>query len=55
MYPIWLIVDAASAFLMSSLAHPTIAPKSSVIAPTMTTASWAVGAASKIQWLRTTR
>ena len=33
---------------MSSFAQPTIAPKSSVMAPTMTTTSWAVGAASKI-------
>ena len=35
MYPIWLIVDAASAFLMSSFAQPMIAPNSSVTAPTM--------------------
>ena len=40
---------------MSSLAQPTIAPNSSVIAPTMTTTSWAVGAASKIGADRTMR
>src|SRR6476661_9426830 len=38
------MVLAASAFLMSSLAQPTIAPKSSVTAPTMTTPTCAVGA-----------
>src|ERR1700722_9620898 len=43
MYPIWLMVDPASAFLMSSLAHPMIAPNSSVEAPTMVTTSWASG------------
>ena len=34
---------------MSSLAVPTIAPNRSVIAPTITTSSCAVGAASKIK------
>ncbi len=33
---------------MSSFAQPTIAPKSSVTAPTVTTAVWASGAPSKI-------
>src|SRR6476659_9290471 len=49
------MVDAARAFLMSSLAQPTIAPNISVIAPTMTTTSCAVGARSKIGCDRTTR
>src|SRR5665648_201616 len=40
---------------MSTLAQPTIAPKIRVIAPTMTTKGCAVGAPSKITWLRTTR
>ena len=38
------MVEAASAFLMSSLAQPMIAPNSSVTAPTITTAVWAVAA-----------
>ena len=38
------MVEAARAFLMSSLAQPMIAPKSRVTAPTITTAVWAVGA-----------
>src|SRR5215213_11907356 len=38
------MVDAARAFLMSSLAQPTIAPNSSVTAPTMTTPNCAIGA-----------
>ncbi len=42
------MVDAANAFLMSSLAQPMIAPNSSVTVPTMTTASCAVGARSKL-------
>jgi len=40
---------------MSSLAEPTIAPNTKVIAPTMTTKVCAVGEASKIAWLRTMR
>ena len=40
---------------MSSFAQPMIAPMSSVIAPTMTTAVCAVGAASKIAFERTIR
>ena len=40
---------------MSSLAQPMIAPKTSVIAPTMTTTSWASGAPSKTGADRTTR
>ncbi len=40
---------------MSSFAQPTTAPKTSVMAPTMTTTSCAVGAASKIGAERTTR
>ena len=39
MYPIWLMVDPASAFLMSSLAQLMIAPNSRVAAPTIRTAS----------------
>ncbi len=54
MYPICDIVEPASAFLMSSLAQPTIAPKISVTAPTMTTTSWA-SAALKIAPERTIR
>ena len=46
MYPICDMVEAASAFLMSSFAIPIIAPKSKVIVPTITTANWAVGALS---------
>ncbi len=46
MYPICDIVEAASAFLISSFAIPIIAPKRSVIVPTITTASCAVGALS---------
>src|ERR1700741_4924715 len=49
------MVDAASAFLMSSLAQPTIAPNSSVTAPTMTTPNWAFGARSKTGPDRTIR
>ncbi|SKX02768.1 Uncharacterised protein [Mycobacteroides abscessus subsp. massiliense] len=41
MYPICDMVLAARAFLMSSLAHPMIAPKSTVTAPTITTATCA--------------
>ncbi|SKV97704.1 Uncharacterised protein [Mycobacteroides abscessus subsp. abscessus] len=41
MYPICDMVLAASAFLMSSLAQPMMAPNSSVTAPTSTTATWA--------------
>ena len=37
MYPIWLIVDPASTFLMSSLAQPIQAPISRVIVPTTAT------------------
>ena len=55
MYPICDIVDAASAFLMSSFAIPIIAPKIRVIAPTITTKSCAVGAASKTKLERTMR
>lgn len=40
---------------MSSLAQPTIAPKSSVTAPTTTTTSCASGAALKIAPDRTMR
>src|SRR6202048_1618220 len=43
MYPIWLIVDAASARLMSSLGQPMIAPNISVPAPTMITPRRASG------------
>ena len=49
MYPICDIVDAASAFLISSFAVPMIAPNNKVIPPTMITISCAVGAASKIK------
>ncbi len=49
------MVEPASAFLMSSLAHPMIAPASRVAAPTMVTTSCAVGAASKIGPDRTIR
>ena len=42
MYPIWLIVDPARDFLMSSLAQPMIAPNSRVAAPTTVIASRAV-------------
>src|SRR6516165_6972248 len=42
------MVDAARAFLMSSLAQPTMAPNSRVTAPTMTTPSCAPGARVKI-------
>ena len=38
------MVEAASAFLMSSFAQPMMAPNSSVTAPTITTAVWAAGA-----------
>ena len=55
MYPIWLIVDPASAFLMSSLAQPMIAPNSSVAAPTIATASRASGDRLKIGLDRTIR
>src|SRR5690625_4864030 len=55
MYPIWDMVEAARAFLMSSLEVPTIAPNSSVTAPTITTTSCAAGAASKIAPARTIR
>src|SRR5690625_278456 len=55
MYPIWDIVEAANAFLMSSLEVPTMAPKSNVTAPTITTTSCAAGAASKIAPERTIR
>ena len=37
---------------MSSLAVPTNAPKSNVIAPMIATASWALGAASKTKFER---
>ena len=46
------MVDAASAFLMSSFAVPIIAPKRSVIAPTITTSKRAVEEASKIKFER---
>jgi len=46
MYPIWLIVDAARAFLMSSFAQPITAPNSSVTAPTTTTPVRAAGVRS---------
>ena len=49
------MVEAASAFLMSSFAQPTIAPNSRVIAPMMTTTSCAVGAASNSAPERTIR
>src|ERR687890_1763562 len=49
------MVEAASDFLMSSLAQPTTAPKTSVMAPTMTTTSRASGVRSKIGFDRTTR
>ena len=55
MYPIWLMVEPASTFLMSSWLVPIQAPASSVTVPTTTTAVCAIGAASKIAWLRTTR
>ena len=42
------MVEAASVFLMSSLAQPMIAPNSNVTAPTRTTANRAFGARSKI-------
>src|SRR3954470_24913322 len=38
------MVEAARAFLMSSLAQPTIAPNNRVTAPTMTTPNCAFGA-----------
>ena len=38
MYPIWLIVEPASDFLMSSFADPMMAPMKIVIRPTTTTA-----------------
>src|SRR6056297_1737511 len=38
MYPIWLIVDPARDFLMSSLAEPMMAPMKMVMSPTTTTA-----------------
>ena len=53
MYPIWDMVEAASTFFISSLAQPTIAPNSKVIAPTIATQSWAVGEATKISPERT--
>ncbi|CAB5061978.1 unannotated protein [freshwater metagenome] len=43
------MVDAARAFLMSSLAVPINAPNINVIAPTITTNNCAVGAASKMK------
>ena len=49
------MVEAASAFLMSSLAQPMIAPNNRVTAPTVTTAVWAAGAAVKIGPDRTIR
>ena len=49
------MVEPASAFLMSSLAHPMIAPISSVMTPMAMTAVRAVGAASKIGPERTIR
>src|SRR6266516_1160149 len=48
MYPIWLMVEPARAFLMSSLAQPMMAPKSRVTAPTMVTASLASWERSKM-------
>ena len=52
MYPICDIVDAANAFLISSLAVPITAPNNKVITPTIITINCAVGAASKIKFER---
>src|SRR5712691_8699442 len=49
------MVDPASAFLMSSLAQPMIAPHSSVTAPTTVIASRAVGDRARIGLDRTIR
>src|SRR5215472_443063 len=49
------MVDPASAFLMSSLAHPMMAPNSSVAAPTMVTTSLASAERLKIGAERTMR
>ena len=55
MYPIWLIVEPASTFLMSSLVEPIQAPASNVTTPTTHTASEADGVSSNRMGLRTTR
>src|ERR671934_2677830 len=55
MYPIWLMVDPASDFLMSSLAEAMMPPTSSVTVPTMATASRASGVTARIGLDRTSR
>ena len=49
------MVEAARTFFMSSLAEPTIAPKSRVIAPMTATPVAATGAATKTAPERTIR
>ncbi|CAB4617119.1 unannotated protein [freshwater metagenome] len=49
MYPICDMVDAASAFLISSFAVPITAPNNNVIEPIIITINCAVGATSKIK------
>src|SRR3954466_14615722 len=49
------MVEPASTFLMSSLAQPIQAPKSSVTVPTTATAVLAADDAAKIAWLRMIR
>src|SRR4051794_31630748 len=49
------MVEPASTFLMSSLAQPIHAPKSSVTVPTTTTAVLAADDWAKIAWLRVIR
>src|SRR5215218_5861540 len=49
------MVEPASTFLMSSLAQPIQAPKSSVTVPTTTTAVLAAEDSAKIAWLRVIR
>ncbi|CAB5000363.1 unannotated protein [freshwater metagenome] len=49
------MVEPASAFFKSSLAHPMMAPQISEIQPTMSTSVRAMGAASKIALERTMR
>src|SRR4051795_8638369 len=49
------MVEPASTFLMSSLAQPIQAPKSSVTVPTTTTAVLAAEDSAKIAWLRVMR
>ena len=49
------MVEPASAFLMSSLAQPMIAPHRSVTVATITTTVCASGAYSKMKFERVTR